>query len=213
MPQTHSLSPVGRANSEGVLFQRTEYRSRHPSSVEVGESMSWTTGASVDAAASARLFTLGENTTGLSSRGLPMAPDRSEHDVATATRRGIADNPYNSDIEAGARPEDLVVLTPTRIRVDSRVVFAHCTSNWLSNCFWLICILFKVPCGAVQICSVELQPGPCYVFSLWCSIPCPSAHSLVALTCSVIAFPDSRLCILAAVFSRLRHNFYAIACL
>ncbi|GMH43727.1 hypothetical protein BSKO_11649 [Bryopsis sp. KO-2023] len=39
--------------------------------------------------------------------------------------------------------DELVVVMPTRVRVDSRVVLAHCTTSWLSNCSLCILILAK----------------------------------------------------------------------
>ena len=59
-------------------------------------------------------------------------------------QQGPSSNNTNTGNAASAANEDMVVLTPTRVRVDSRVVFVHCTSNWLSNCFLAILVLCKL---------------------------------------------------------------------
>lgn len=39
---------------------------------------------------------------------------------------------------------DMVVLTPSRLRLDSRVLALHCTSQWLSNGIFAMLLYFKV---------------------------------------------------------------------
>eukprot|EP00192_Tetraselmis_astigmatica_P003401 CAMPEP_0117684608 /NCGR_PEP_ID=MMETSP0804-20121206/21206_1 /TAXON_ID=1074897 /ORGANISM="Tetraselmis astigmatica, Strain CCMP880" /LENGTH=591 /DNA_ID=CAMNT_0005495643 /DNA_START=347 /DNA_END=2123 /DNA_ORIENTATION=- len=62
----------------------------------------------------------------------------------TATVRNSASPEMPDETANQPSSEDLVVLTPTRVRVDSRVVLVHCTSTWLSNCFFALLILFKL---------------------------------------------------------------------
>jgi hypothetical protein len=37
------------------------------------------------------------------------------------------------------------ILTPSRLRIDSRILMAHTSIQWLTNCVFAICILLKVP--------------------------------------------------------------------
>ena len=37
-----------------------------------------------------------------------------------------------------------MVLTPSRLRLDSRVVLAHATLSWLANAVWAVFIWMKV---------------------------------------------------------------------
>lgn len=39
---------------------------------------------------------------------------------------------------------DRVILTPTKLRVDSRVVVVHTTAQWLTNVFFVLFLLWKV---------------------------------------------------------------------
>lgn len=41
-------------------------------------------------------------------------------------------------------PGEMVVLTPSRLRLDSRILAVHCTSQWLSNGIFAILLYFKV---------------------------------------------------------------------
>lgn len=47
------------------------------------------------------------------------------------------------ELPATARPSQLV-LTPSRLRIDSRVLLAHTTSQWLMNSLFGILLLLKV---------------------------------------------------------------------
>lgn len=37
-----------------------------------------------------------------------------------------------------------LVLTPSRLRIDSRILIAHTTAQWLTNAVWALCILLKL---------------------------------------------------------------------
>lgn len=91
---------------------------------------------------------------------------RTNHDSISAVRaRENEDRMDRVPPLTAPPPDELVVLTPTRVRVDSRVVFVHCTSNWLSNCFLAVLILCKV--------------CPCMPLVWLLSIPCAS-HTIKA---------------------------------
>ena len=51
---------------------------------------------------------------------------------------------------------DRVILTPTKLRVDSRVVMVHTTAQWLTNLFFVLFILWKVRRGR---CAAACTPG------------------------------------------------------
>lgn len=46
--------------------------------------------------------------------------------------------------EALQNQQQPMVLTPSRLRTDSRVLLAHATCVWLTNAIWVLLILFKV---------------------------------------------------------------------
>ena len=46
---------------------------------------------------------------------------------------------------------EVVVLTPSRLRIDSRVVLAHSTIQWLTNAMFCVTILFKVTPGGQSV--------------------------------------------------------------
>lgn len=53
--------------------------------------------------------------------------------------------------------DELVVVMPTRIRMDSRVVLAHCTITWLSNSAFVLLLLAKVLCRVqTQACGSSM---------------------------------------------------------
>ncbi|CAD7697519.1 unnamed protein product, partial [Ostreobium quekettii] len=57
---------------------------------------------------------------------------------------GQASGGANRNAPAANQPEEMsVVVMPTRVRVDSSVVCAHCTISWLSNCVLGATILSK----------------------------------------------------------------------
>lgn len=40
-----------------------------------------------------------------------------------------------------------IILTPTKLRVDSRVVVVHTSAQWLTNVFFVLFLLWKVRVG------------------------------------------------------------------
>eukprot|EP00955_Chlamydomonas_euryale_P026363 278381-Chlamydomonas_euryale.AAC.5 len=79
---------------------------------------------------------------------------------------------------AGGRASQPLVLTPSRLRIDSRVLLAHTTSVWFTNSVFVLLILFKVRHGAslAQTTATErrawhgqAQPGSC---SCWVPLHC-----------------------------------------
>jgi hypothetical protein len=74
-----------------------------------------------------------------------------------APRRGGPQQQQNGQPAASSGPEagpaadgapnaaaDRVILTPTKLRVDSRVVVVHTSAQWLTNLFFVLFVLWKV---------------------------------------------------------------------
>ena len=94
----------------------------------------------------------------------------SVNEALTAPGEPLHDVPEGEDgvtaTPAGPQP---VILTPSRLRIDSRVLIAHSTSQWLLNCVFAILILLKLG-------------GPLQGMSWWSTFA-PTWISHAALTC------------------------------
>jgi hypothetical protein len=65
-------------------------------------------------------------------------------------QQGNGQQQADADPAPAAEEGDRVILTPTKLRVDSRVVMAHTTAQWLTNLFFVLFILWKVRRGRLR---------------------------------------------------------------
>lgn len=82
----------------------------------------------------------------------------------TGAANNIGAHPFFfSNGGGGLSTDELVVVMPTRIRMDSRVVLTHCTITWLSNSVFVLLLLAKVHlCKDMSVGSmldVGIRPG------------------------------------------------------
>ena len=109
------------------------------------------------------------------------------------------DNNEPGDQDGGTRANEVpgaqqqpVVLTPSRLRIDSRVLVAHTTSVWLMNAIFAILILVKLG-------------GPLQDMSWW-SVFVPTWISHAAIYCLQFAILSARV----SLFHALLHGGHVL---
>lgn len=71
-------------------------------------------------------------------------PTHQRHGDAASNGPTIGDSEQRPGGQGSPAGRELVVLTPSRLRVDSRVVLGHSTAQWLTNAIFCVLILLKV---------------------------------------------------------------------